>query len=100
MASRINCEDAPECGHWSRKHHRFAKLKPCDVEILFEDARLNRSWQHSDVAAGCTISKIQDPNMDDEVALQLAMLHSQEKAAPYQVDSCIDGQADELLDLG
>jgi len=47
---------------------------------MFEDEELDHEVQPEDAPTGCMISEIQDPDIDDGVALQLAMLHSREEA--------------------
>jgi len=81
MAPRVNCEDAPECGLWSRKQHQVTRIKPYEVESMFEGEKWDDVVKAEDSLVGCMISEIQDPNIEDEVALHLAMVNSQEEAS-------------------
>jgi len=79
MAPRVNCEDAPECGLWSRKQHQVTRIKPYEVESMFEGEKWDDVVKAEDSLMGCMISEIQDPNIEDEVALHLAMVNSHKK---------------------
>jgi len=88
--AHLNCEDVPESGcslSRSRRHrHHVGNMKPSEVQTILEnaaevafDVELSEFEEGATGPKACEISELQDPNMDDEDALKLAMLHSQEE---------------------
>jgi len=98
---RINYEDAPECGNWSRKSNRSRfPLKPLEVECIEENPRFSsgeeKRMAEEKALAVCDMQQFQDPQIDDSTALKLAVLLSGEEVAA--ADVCTDPNAGNLHD--
>lgn len=112
----MNCEDSPECGRWSRKqqkqsrsHTRNVAISNFELGSMSEDSE--EEWEERPAHFEAAMhSELQDPSMDDGMALELALMQSREEAAvtspsDRSIEQSADGEAHtgnspQVLELG
>lgn len=116
MAPRVNCDDVPECGYWNRKSLKsyegksmcpsnIASLKSYEGKSMCEEKEKRNAVSHEQSLlmreAGVhmpqyKVSEMQDPTVEDEVALELAISQSKEEASNASSDVVLQDSKDDL----